>query len=205
MKINTAISWILKLALVVLFISLAYLKDYTHAIYALLAIIIFLIPSIIERKYDVYLPWIFDLLIVLPLFIFVFGITFKLYDYEIYSMMSHFVGTIIIALLGFTSALTLRVTNQIKLNMKQIIFFTIIFSMAIGVLWETSEFISDAYFGTHAQKTNADTMLDLIFDTISGIVTSFIGALYIRYMPKRKLNHVVDPFATILKIKQKWK
>ncbi len=205
MKINTIISWSLKIALILLFLFFIYEKKYQYALGSLISILIFLTPFILKKKYDVYLPWIFDLLIVLPLFLFIFGSFLGLYKYETYSIVTHFIGTIIIALLAFSLAFTLNITNQLRLTIKQIMLFTIVFSMAIGVLWEIGEFISDTNFNTQVQRSNKDTMLDLIFDTISGIVTSIIGALYIKYAPQHKVNkNIVDPFATMLKIRKRY-
>lgn len=48
---------------------------------------------------------------------------------------------------------------------------------AAAVFWEFGEFVSDQFFGTHAQLSNVDTMTDLLLDMLGGI--SFLLALAI--------------------------
>jgi len=193
----------MKLIIIYFFFVFLYKKDYTLALAAFMSIVIFLMPAILERNYKTNLPWVFDILIITPLFIYILGITYNWYGNLYFSSFSHFVGTIIIALLGFIIPYTLNATKQIRLSIKMIILFTIIFSIAIGAIWEVSEFTSDVFFKTKAQPSNTDTMLDLIFDALSGIVTAFVGAWYIKKIPQYDLNNVINPFATMLKIKYK--
>ncbi|MEW6062871.1 MAG: hypothetical protein AB1571_00670 [Nanoarchaeota archaeon] len=203
MKINTIISWLMKVVIIWLLLVFLYKKDYPLALSAFISIIVFLMPAVIERNYKINLPWIFDILIITPLFIHILGITYKWYNNLYFSSFSHFIGTIIIALLGFMIPFTLNATGKIKLSIKMIMFFTIIFSIAIGAVWEIAEFSSDVFLETKSQPSNTDTMLDLLFDALSGVVTAFIGAWYIKKIPPHRLNNIIDPFATMMKIEYK--
>jgi hypothetical protein len=46
-----------------------------------------------------------------------------------------------------------------------------------GVFWEFAEFISDGFFGTHAQLSNKDTMTDLLLDVSGGALFLFALAV----------------------------
>jgi len=48
---------------------------------------------------------------------------------------------------------------------------------AAAVFWEFGEFISDQFFGTHAQLSDADTMTDLLLGVSGGV--SFVLAFAI--------------------------
>ena len=50
--------------------------------------------------------------------------------------------------------------------------FTVITTMALGVVWEIGEFGIDQIFGYHTQPDLYDTMLDLILDTIGAIIVA---------------------------------
>jgi putative Mn2+ efflux pump MntP len=52
--------------------------------------------------------------------------------------------------------------------------------MAMGVIWEFLEWISDILFDLNAQPSLQDTMLDLLADTIGGVLMAFIGLYLIR-------------------------
>lgn len=46
--------------------------------------------------------------------------------------------------------------------------------MSVGVIWEWYEFAHDFFLQTHYQPSNADTMGDLLYDTLGAAVTSLI-------------------------------
>ena len=85
-------------------------------------------------------------------------------------------------------------TDDFKINIFFAAFFTFSMTIAVGAIWEIIEFSSDSWFGTNMQRayistTNgrgaalagqnalADTMKDLILDTIGAGVMSVICAI----------------------------
>jgi methyl coenzyme M reductase beta subunit len=48
---------------------------------------------------------------------------------------------------------------------------------AAAVFWEFGEFMSDRFLGTRAQRSNADTMADLLLDVTGGMSFLFAFAL----------------------------
>lgn len=55
----------------------------------------------------------------------------------------HFFGSAIVAVLAFITVYTLNFIKKIKLNFFMIGFFTFVFAIAIGALWEIGEFFCD--------------------------------------------------------------
>ncbi len=102
---------------------------------------------------------------------------------------THFLSTAVTSLMAFVvMAIIDAYTTEIKLNAPLLIFFIIIFSLAMGVIWEFCEFTSDMFFGTHNQLSNTDTMLDLFFDFLGGIIVALPGAFYLKHTTPEKFG-----------------
>lgn len=204
LTLNSLISIALKLSLIGLFPYLIYIKHYLFAFSALIAILLSLIPALLKRNYNINLPWGIDFLITFVLYIHTFGLTFKLYKTVFYyDIIMHLLGTVVIALLGFIIVYTLHFTKKVRLTILLIGFFTVIFAIGVGALWEIGEFAIDQFLGTQAQIDNFDTMGDLIYDTIAALITAFVGMLYVKYTPEHKLSEIIHPFDMLLSIKDK--
>lgn len=194
-EVNALISWLMKINLILFLPYLIYSGSYLYAMADFLAILVLLAPVLISRNYNVHLPWIFDFLITMALWIHISGLVWRFYDIvPYYDVFAHFIGTFIIAMLAFTITFTLHYTGKLRLNDNFIVLFTIVFAIAIGSLWEISEFLFDTFIGTNAQRGLTNTMLDLIVDTLSGAIAAFSGLIYIKYTSKIKLRTVINPF-----------
>jgi uncharacterized membrane protein YjdF len=104
------------------------------------------------------------------------------------------------AIIGFIILYILYKTDKIKTSPKIIAIFSFVFALSIGALWEIIEFTIDSAFGTHMQSGSfywikmqscglADTMKDLIDDSIGALFSAIMGYLYIR----RESGIVVKP------------
>lgn len=151
-------------------------KNVLPVIEGILCLVITFLPIIIKRKWNLHLPWVLNLLIVISLYLHAEGRLLSFYTlfYPYYDKIAHFVGSATIALLGFATTIILDKFTEIKLNKVSIISFIIIFTMAIGGAWEILEFTSDVILKTNHQPSLLDTMLDLIFDLIGGIFIALI-------------------------------
>jgi len=94
-------------------------------------------------------------------------------------------------LLGFTSVLIIDRYTKIELTNKSIIFFVVIFSLAIGALWEISEFTSDKILGTHSQMGLDDTMIDMLLNLAGGIVAGGIAYFKLRKGKERFIDRLL--------------
>lgn len=170
-------------------IFISFFKDkYAVAFGAIIALIITFIPAIIEKKWNISLPWTLNLLLALSLYLHIGGMAFEFYNtVYFYDKFQHFFGSVTIALLGFSSVVVVNNYSKLKLGKEHIIFFIIIFTMAIGAFWEIFEFIQDLIFHTNTQHGLNDTMIDMIFNFFGGLLIAIITKVNYETMS----NHVV--------------
>ena len=177
-------------ALIFIYIILAFIKkDYLDVFGGIIALFITFMPLILKRKFKITLPWTLNFLIVLSLYLHMGGQVREWYIifYPVYDKIGHFIGSATVALLGFASVLILDKFTDLKINKKQIIFFIIIFTMAIGAFWEIGEFILDQTIGTNAQHGLEDTMYDMIFNFIGSIFIAIIAIIKFEEKSKDKI------------------
>lgn len=200
-KLNFRITQIIRAILILVVPYFIFRKNYLFALTAFIAALLSVIPAIIKRNYRLAIPWPLESLIAILLFSHILGVNFGLFDIPSWSKFMHFFGSTIVAVLAFITVYTLNFIKKIKLNLFMIGFFTFVFAIAIGALWEIAEFFCDVYLGTAFQKGLNDTMWDLVFDSLAGIVAAIAAVLYVRYAPKRASGIVED----ILKERKKRK
>ncbi|MEM2956370.1 MAG: uracil-DNA glycosylase [Candidatus Pacearchaeota archaeon] len=194
------IIYFLRIILLTITFYLIYKQDFLFALASLIATLIAFFPILIKKNYKIDLPWIIEFLIAFALMLHIIGSLFDWYNKAIFfSSLMHILGTTVIALLAFIIVYSLNLTKQMKLSIFMIGFFTFIFSLAIGTLWEIGEFILDQTIGTNFQKDYGldpivDTMWDLIWDGIAGLVIALIGASLVR-----GYHELVHPFEKLIK------
>jgi hypothetical protein len=194
LKINTVISLFLKLLLISILPLMIIEKQYLMAVAAVIAIILSLIPMILKRRSHISLPWIVDFLITLALYLHMGGVVFHWYNiYPDWDVMMHIFGTAVVALLGFMLVFTLYYTGKIHLSILMMGFFTFIFAIGIGGLWELMEFASDTFLRTNSQLGSLfDTDMDLFWDMIAGLIVAGLGMLYVKYTPEKKIKKTIS-------------
>jgi hypothetical protein len=152
---------------------------------ALFVFLLMFVPSIVKKQFRIYLPFVLDFSIV----VFIFGTLFlghlvKFYDTVPYwDKFLHFQSGLVLSVTGFVLVYVLNERKAASLNLSPgfVALFAIAFSIAIGVFWEIGEFIGDWLFDGSWQgssPSNADTMWDLIADSVGAIVVSGIGYLW---------------------------
>ncbi len=176
------ISWIMKGVMAASLFYFAWHGDFLFVFLTILCIIASLLPSILERSYKMTLPWEIDFVITLVIFLhLVFGDVLNWYvRVPYYDKFLHFFSTGLIAFTAFMIVFGLHYSGKVRLSVSLVGFFTVVFTMAIGVLWEIGEFAVDQFFHVHAQAGLEDTMWDLILDTLGGMVAAVFGMLYVR-------------------------
>lgn len=86
------------------------------------------------------------------------------------NILFHFSGGFSMAVSGYFILDLAKNYNKIKTANIFIDFILILnFVMAMAVVWEFYELISDTYFFTHSQLSNADTMNDLIMGGVGAL------------------------------------
>jgi hypothetical protein len=178
-----------------------YIGDYLFALATVLAIVLSLVPSIVERNHQIHLPFELDLLITLALFLHTFlGEVMMFYERVwLWDKALHVYGTAVISMLAFMIVYTLHYTRKLRLTIPFIGFFTITFALAVGSLWEMAEFAVDCLFEKSTQKGLSDTMLDLAYDLLAGGIIAVAGMFYVRYSKPETRKRLTRPLGEIFK------
>jgi len=148
---------------------------------ALISLFFTEIPSLLRRDMHLALPLELNFWIVLALFLHVAGGFSGLYDHVPgWDHITHTLSASLIGALGFVVVMTIdKYVDSIYLPRPFLAFFIVMFTMAMGVMWEIMEYGNDALTGSHLQYSLADTMYDLLFDGFAGFVVAIVGAQYL--------------------------
>jgi len=174
-RVYLIVSWIFKISFITLSLrGIFEFNDPLIFIRTLLAFLLLLIPPIVDVYFDIRVPPILDLIITLALFFHQRGVIFGIYDLiPKYDMVLHTFSSIVLASLIMTSIyLVEKNWSGLKMSMGFMAFFTIIATMAMGVVWEIAEFALDQIFGYNTQPGLVDTMQDLILDTVGASIVA---------------------------------
>ena len=191
--INMCITNIVRLLLVLIIVRGILIKDYNQLFIAVVTIALTYYPSILSKRFGVYLPATMQIVITL----FIFGAQYlgEIKDfYRIFpwwDTLLHTTSGVIIGVIGFMFVYLLndRYGKKVKLSPFFVVMFAFCFAVTMGVFWEFFEFGMDRVFGTNMQKFRfpelgddglVDTMGDLLVDAIGAFITSVIGYLYIK-------------------------
>ncbi len=151
---------------------------------AIVSIFVSTIPAILGRDLKLVLPPELTFWIVLALFLHVVGGFSGFYNtVPGWDHLTHMMSASLVGALGFVVVVTVdKYVKSIYLPRGFLAVVIILFTMAVGVLWEIMEFANDSLLHTHLQYGPGvdDTMLDLSFDGLAGFVVAFVGARYLR-------------------------
>ncbi|WP_235828873.1 hypothetical protein [Anaerosacchariphilus polymeriproducens] len=186
-------------------------ENYENVFLCVLTMLLFSIPSFIEKKIKVMLPGALEVLILL--FIFAAEILGEINSY--YAMfphwddMLHTINGFLAAAIGFSLIDILNQNERFMITLSPffVAVFAFCFSMTIGVLWEFFEYGMDQLFGLDMQKDTLltkvpyidigliDTMTDLIVNFIGAVTFSVFGYLYVKNRGKGKfVNKFIPKF-----------
>ena len=159
--------YLVLLFLVIITMLLSFLnKNYNNVFLCFLTIIMFFIPSFIEKRLNIELPTVLECIIIL--FIFSAEILGEINGYYIkipfWDTILHTVNGFIMAAIGFSMIDILNNSPKLHFNMSPVFvaFVSFCFSMTIGVLWEFFEYGMDLL-------TLSDMQKDLIVNGISTV------------------------------------
>lgn len=152
------------LRLIVLFtlVAQAMNHNYENVFYCILALILFMLPSIIERRMLIDIPDTLEIIILV--FIFAAEILGEIRAYyqkiPAWDTALHTVTGFLTGAIGFSLVSLLnRESEHFNLTPTYLAFVSLCFSMFIGVMWEFLEFFMDWFFATDMQK---DTIIHTI-------------------------------------------
>jgi len=174
--------------------------DWEAALSTVFIFLLMLVPSIVKGRYQLYLPFALEFGIVGFTFLTLFlGGIARFYDWvPFWDKFLHLQSGFLLGAAGYVVVYILNENKKTPLNLSPgfVSLFAVTFSLAIGVVWEVSEFFGDAVFGSSWQPTISDTMWDLIADGAGALVMSIAGYFWM-YRHKRL------PFTPWLFLKEK--
>lgn len=159
------------LRIVVIFLLFVNLIEghYENAFICFLSLILFLMPFIIEEKFDLELPSTLEIIILLFIFASqILGEVSAFYQIvDNWDDILHTINGFIMGAIGFSFVNLLNKTPNIHMELSPIfvVLVSFCFSMTVGVLWEFGEYGYDKIMKTDAQKdTYIDTIYSVNFD-----------------------------------------
>ena len=149
-----------------------------------LILLVTLLPLMVGKKLDVFIPPEMEGLAVL----FVFASLFlgEVHGYYVrfwwWDLVLHAASGLLLGILGFLLVYVLNQKPDLGLDMKPgfVALFAFMFSLGLGALWEIFEFWMDSTLGTTMQKSLRDTMFDLIVDALGALAISVFGYVYLK-------------------------
>lgn len=165
-KMVLTVYWVLR-ALVILTLVLQLLeRDYQNAFVCILTLVLFMLPSIIERRLHVDLPDTLE--IFLLCFIFAAEILGEIREFYVlvphWDTVLHTINGFLFAAIGFCIVNLLNENKKISFSLTPVYVAVaaFCFSMTIGVLWEFFEWVMDLVFATDMQKDAVMTGLSSV-------------------------------------------
>ncbi len=162
-KLVSAVYIVLRLLVVLTLIRQLITGSYENMMLCVLTLILFTLPSLIERRLHIDLPDTLEIIILL--FIFSAEILGEIQAYYIkipyWDTILHTLNGFLCAAIGFALVDILNRSDRVSLTLSPFFMAVVAFcfSMTIGVLWEFFEFSMDHFFLMDMQK---DTILNTI-------------------------------------------
>ena len=162
-KLVLTIYALLRVSVIVMLVAQFFNRNYENVLLCLLTLVLFMLPSAIERRLSIDLPDTLEIIILL--FIYAAEILGEIRAYYIqfpyWDTMLHTMNGFLCAAIGFSLVDLLNRQERVSLSLSP--FFMAVtafcFSMTIGVLWEFFEFAMDHLVLFDMQK---DTVLSTI-------------------------------------------
>ncbi len=177
------VSTIFRLMLIIGCIVATFTGNWMHLGFFIYVLIVTFLPSIIEKTYRFEFPNEFEVLIMLYIYASLMLGEYGEY-FEIFWWWDLFLHTslgIIFPALGFILVYVLNSEHQVNLSPFFIALFSFSIAVSFGTIWEIFEYVMDVVFGLNMQTSGlVDTMWDLIVETLSALLMSTLGYLYLK-------------------------
>lgn len=182
-KIYSILTIFIRITLILAFIGALYNQRWIVLFAVSLTFILTFLPNFFERKYKIYLPVEFEIIIIIFIYATLFLGEVQGYYYKFWwwDVLLHTSSAIAFGFIGFVILYILDKSNRINTKPIWIAIFSFCFAMAIGAVWEIFEFLMDQIFNLNMQKSGLiDTMWDLIVNSIGAIIASISGFFYLK-------------------------
>lgn len=147
------------------------------------------LPALLERDYNLPMDPALVMWLTTAVFLHALGTLGPYQNVWWWDHVTHMLSSSIVAAAGYASVRAMEVhSDQIVLPPRFVSVFILTIVVAFGVLWEVLEFgigLGAAVIGTGRVLTQyglEDSMLDLIFDIIGGVIVAVWGTVYLTGM-----------------------
>jgi hypothetical protein len=187
-NISRTLTLIIQAAISIALVVFALRHDWENVFLSLVVIILTLLPAFAWRRYRLYLPPEFQLIAAAFIFLSLFLGSARDFYYRFWwwDMVLHAGSGFLLGIVGFVALYLLNQTDRLppELSPGFRCFFGVTFAVFLGVLWEIFEFVADEinpYWNMQTRESGvADTMHDLIVDTIGAVIVALMGWAYFK-------------------------
>ncbi|MEZ5334228.1 MAG: hypothetical protein R2741_02790 [Methanolobus sp.] len=177
---------IMQAGILMLLVFGIFMKDLSTTVNATSGLLLTFVPNILTRKYNIKQDTGLVLWLTLAIFLHTLG-TFEFYDYiDRWDHITHALSATVVAAAGYTLIRAIDIyVDEIYIPPRLLFILILIFVLAMGVVWEIIEFLSDeltsglGYNAILAQHGIGDTMLDLMFDLFGAVLAATWGTAYL--------------------------
>lgn len=166
-NVKTTVYVVLRVLVVLVMVAQIYNDNWNNVFLCVMTLVLFMIPTFVDRKLHIELPNTLEVIILL--FIFAAEILGEINEYYLHfahwDAMLHTMNGFLAAAIGFSLIDILNQSDRfsIKLSPAFVAMVAFCFSMTVGVLWEFFEFGMDYFLKMDMQK-------DTILTSISSVV-----------------------------------
>ncbi len=187
-SVYTVVKWFVWVTLSLAFVGAIRDRNFFVLFLSLLALVLSLTPLFLKEKFNIKLPQLLELVIILFLYatLFLGEIENYYYVYWWWDILMHGVSALALGFLGIGVLYALDRATIIKAKPSTLAFFGFCFAVAMGAIWEVFEFTIDGIFGTNMLKSGLmGTFGDLMVDIFGGFTAAVLGYFYMRRENKK--------------------
>lgn len=201
-----------KLLLFAAVLASVYEMNWMSLFVSVLTLILTYVPEILSRRYNVVLPSIFQIFVILFLFASIFlGEARSFYQkFWWWDSLLHLFSGIALGFLGFLIIYVLYKTGKFQASPILLAVLAFCFALAMGALWEIFEYLMDNFLNLNMQKSRylceaeaiycntrlgvRDTMRDLQLDAIGSFLAAITGYGYLKKKTPFFIHRLVKEF-----------
>ena len=198
----------LRVIVIAVMVAQVFNRNWNDVFFCAVTLVLFLIPSFIEKRIKVNVPDTLEIIVLL--FIFAAEILGEIRGYYIHvpgwDTALHTANGFLAAAIGLALIDILNRSDRFAISLSPlfVVMVSFCFSMTVGVIWEFFEYAMDMFFGMDMQKDTIihgmvdiglhDTMKDLLVNFIGAAVFSLLGYIHIKNRGKGKSSRFLRRF-----------
>ena len=178
MNVERIIRWLILIPATISFVR----GDVLWGIASLFSLFLTFVPSLLKKEFRIALPIEIELLMFVALLLHLYGGALELYINYDWDSLTHLLSAAFVAIVGFVIVTIINeYAESIELSRAMVVLFVVLFTLAVGVVWEIGEFLSDRILGTVTQYSYDDTISDLIYDLVGAVIAAIIAPIYLKH------------------------